>query len=163
MSNSAKSLCLGLLGGLLGAWLAVHAGGGIGQAQAQAGSQDRTFGTVSAHSVQLLDQAGKVRALLTMVPEGEPALFFFDGKGHNRLVMGVYAPSEGELPFVVLNDVQQNAAGIFRLFGPHETPVVVLKNGGTDRSIYGLNPGTLDPFLVNLGPGGRKTPIFGSW
>jgi hypothetical protein len=64
---------------------------------------------------------------------------------------------------VVLNDTQQHAAGIFRLFGGRETPVVVLKNKGQDRSIYGLNPNSTEPFLVNYAGDGKKSYAFGSY
>jgi len=78
-------------------------------------------------------------------------------------VLGLYSPAESEYPFVVLNDTQQHAAGIFRLYGGHETPVVVLKNRGRDRSIYGLNPSSLEPFLVNYSGDGKKSDVFGKW
>ena len=98
-----------------------------------------------------------------MSSDGGPALFFFDSAGRNRLVLGLYSPAESEYPFVVLNDTQQRAAGIFRLFGARETPVVVLKNQGRDRSIYGLNPGSLEPFLVNYSGDGKKGDVFGKY
>ena len=118
---------------------------------------------VTAHRIELLDANGKVRAELAMSGDGGPSLFFFDGAGRNRMVLGLYSPGEGEAPFVVLNDSQQQAAGIFRLFGARETPVVVLKSQGRDRSIYGLQPTTLEPFLVNYAGDGRKDDIFGKY
>jgi hypothetical protein len=63
----------------------------------------------------------------------------------------------------VLNDTQLRAAGIFRLYGGRETPVVVLKNQGRDRSIYGLNPNSTDPFLVHYSSDGTKTSAFGDF
>jgi hypothetical protein len=79
------------------------------------------------------------------------------------MVLGLYSAGEGEAPSVVLNDSQQHAAGIFRLFGARETPVVVLKSQGRDRSIYGLQPTTLEPFLVNYSGDGKKDDIFGKY
>jgi hypothetical protein len=64
---------------------------------------------------------------------------------------------------VVLNDTQLRAAGIFRLYGGRETPVVVLKNEGRDRSIYGLNPSSTEPFLVHYSSNGSKTSVFGDF
>jgi hypothetical protein len=78
-------------------------------------------------------------------------------------VLGLYSPAESEYPFVVLNDSRQLAAGIFRLFGAQETPVVVLKNKGADRSVFGLNPGSTEPFLVNYSVDGKKTAVFGTF
>jgi hypothetical protein len=75
----------------------------------------------------------------------------------------VYSPAESEYPFVVLNDTHQQAAGIFRLFGSQETPVVVLKHRGQDRSVYGLNPASTEPFLVNYSGDGRKSSAFGQF
>lgn len=118
---------------------------------------------VSARGIRLVDAHGKRRAEFAMSGDGGPALFFFDGAGRNRMVMGLYSPDEGEAPFVVLNDSQQHAAGIFRLFGARETPVVVLKTQGRDRSIYGLEPKTLEPFLVNYSGDGKKDNVFGKY
>jgi hypothetical protein len=152
----------GFLGGLLGAFVLAQlgAGGALPSASAAAPPAQNI---VTASRVRLADAAGKVRAELAMSADGGPALFFYDSAGRNRLVLGLYSPAEGEYPFVVLNDTQQRAAGIFRLFGARETPVVVLKNRGQDRSIYGLNPGSTDPFLVNISGDGKKTDVFGKY
>ncbi len=118
---------------------------------------------ISAQRIQLMDTAGRARAELAMSQDGGPGIFFYDTKGRNRLELGLYSPAESEYPFVVLNDTQLRAAGIFRLYGGRETPVVVLKNQGRDRSIYGLNPSTTDPFLVNYSSDGKKTSTFGNF
>jgi hypothetical protein len=153
---TAAGIGAGFLGGLLGAAVFGHF--------ANAGDSPKPRQpAVDAAAVRLVDARGKVRAELAMSPEGGPALFFFDTQGRNRLVLGLYAVSEKEAPFVVLNDPAQRAAGIFRLFGPNDTPVVVLKNAGADRSIYGLNPRSLEPFLVNYGGDGRKDALFGKY
>jgi len=68
-----------------------------------------------------------------------------------------------EYPFVVLNDTHNEAAGIFRLFRGQETPVVVLKNKGVDRSILGLSPASTEPFLVNYSTDRKKTAVFGNF
>jgi hypothetical protein len=118
---------------------------------------------VSASRIRLVDAAGRARAELAFSPDGGPGLFFFDASGRNRLVLGLYSPAEGELPFVVLNDAQQSAAGIFRLYGSLDTPVIVLKNKARDRSIYGLSPSSTEPALVNISNDGRKTSVFGNY
>jgi hypothetical protein len=150
-------------GGLLGAYVLGHfdhAGSVVPTAAAaSAPPQD----VVTAGRIRLVDARGKVRAELAMSGDGGPALFFFDSAGRNRLVLGLYSPAESEYPFVVLNDTQQNAAGIFRLFGGHETPVVVLKNQGRDRSIYGLNANSTEPFITNFGADGKRTDVFGKF
>ena len=61
----------------------------------------------------------------------------------------------------MLNDTEQHAAGILRLYGDHGTPVVVLKSHGRDRSVYGLNPASFEPFLSNFSGDGTKTDVFG--
>jgi hypothetical protein len=151
-------LLSGFFGGLLGALVAAHAGRATVSLPAPpAAVQD----VVSASRIHLVDAAGRTRAELAMSPDGGPALFFFDTRGRNRLVLGLYSPAESEYPFVVLNDSRQLAAGIFRLFGGEETPVVVLKNKGTDRSIFGLNPSSTEPFLVNYSADRKQTAVFG--
>jgi hypothetical protein len=148
-----SGLLAGLFGGIIGAYALVHLDGRA--------SPSRT--TVSARRIQLVDAGGKVRAELAMALDGGPSLFFFDTAGRNRLVLGLYSPAEGEAPTVVLNDSQQHAAGIFRLFGARDTPVVVLKSQGRDRSVYGLNPNSTDPFLANYAADGTKIDLFGDY
>src|ERR1700694_3921634 len=153
----------GFVGGLFGALVLVHLdrdGAILSRGFAAAPPQTDV---VSAGRIRLIDAGGKLRAELAMSPDGGPALFFYDSAGKNRLVLGLYSPAEKEYPFVGRNDSQQRAAGIFRLFGAHETPVVVLKNQGRDRSIYGLNPGSLEPFLVNYSNDGKKDDVFGKY
>src|ERR1700680_4690538 len=150
----------GFIGGVFGAYVLGHfeLRSVIPQAAA-ATAQD----VVSASRIRLLDATGRVRAELAMSPDGGPGLLFYDSQTRNRLVLGLYSPAESEYPFVVLNDTHQAAAGIFRLFGPQETPVVVLKNKGADRSIFGLNPNSTDPFLVNYSADRKKTEVFGNY
>jgi hypothetical protein len=150
----------GLIGGVLGAYLVIHLDLSRLMSAASAAAAPEV---VSAGRIRLVDASGKLRAELAMSADGGPALFFFDTAGRNRMVLGLYSPAEGEAPSVVLNDVRQRAAGIFRLFGAHDTPVVVLKSEGRDRSIYGLNSTSMDPFLVNYSGDGRKSDVFGNY
>jgi hypothetical protein len=153
-------LASGFLGGILGAFVLAHFGSSLGVSPASAApAQD----VLSASRIRLLDSTGRARAELAMSPDGAPGLFFYDTKGRNRLVLGLYSPAESEYPFVVLNDTHNEAAGIFRLFGGQETPVVVLKNKGADRSILGLNPTSTEPFLVNYSADRKKTAVFGTF
>ncbi|HWX78523.1 MAG TPA: hypothetical protein VNZ02_00410 [Steroidobacteraceae bacterium] len=151
----------GLIGGIAGAFLLLH------QIQVPALASPaiaaaRSADVITASRIQLVDAGGKVRAELAMSLDGGPALFFYDSAGRNRMVLGLYSPAEGEAPSVVLNDPAQHAAGIFRLFGPRDTPVVVLKAQGRDRSIYGLNASSTEPFLTNYSGDGKKTDVFGA-
>jgi hypothetical protein len=153
----------GFVGGLMGAYVLGHPEGvntGVPLAAAAAATQQNL---VSAERIRLVDASGRTRAEFAMSPDGGPGIFFYDTKGRNRLVLGLYSPAESEYPFVVLNDTQQQAAGIFRLYGGRETPVVVLKNKGRDRSVYGLNATSTEPFLVNYSGDGKKTSAFGDF
>jgi hypothetical protein len=153
----------GLVGGLATAELTVHT--------PQKGVAVQTASTAPAHPqdvlaasrIELRDASGKLRAELALSADGGPALFFFDSAGRNRLVMGLYSPAENEAPSLVLNDPQQRAAGIFRLFGPRDTPVLVLKSQGRDRSVYGLDPSSTDAFLANYASDGTKSDVFGRY
>jgi hypothetical protein len=160
---SVKAVVCGFAGGLMGAWFLGHlAGLRIPQLPTVAAATTQQD-VIVARRIQLIDGAGRSRAEIAMSPDGGPGIFFYDSSGRNRLVLGLYSPAEQEYPFVVLNDTHQQAAGIFRLFGGQETPVVVLKHGGHDRSIYGLNPQSTDPFLVNYSGNGRKNSVFGDF
>ena len=160
---SLVGIAAGFFGGLLGSYVAGH-----WDRDGRSPSFEPAAGTVrqnvvSANTIRLVDAGGRLRAELAISADGGPALFFFDRAGRNRMVLGLYSPGEGEAPFVVLNDGQQHAAGIFRLFGARDTPVVVLKSQGRDRSIYGLEPKTLEPFLVNYSGDGKKDDVFGKY
>ncbi|MBV8210819.1 MAG: hypothetical protein JO133_12240 [Burkholderiaceae bacterium] len=119
--------------------------------------------SIVARRIDLVDANGRTRAELAVSPDGATGLFFFDSAGRNRLVLGTYSKAESEYPTIVLNDTHQQAAGIFRLFGGNETPVVVLKHNGQDRSIYGLNPSSTEPFLVRYSNSGSKERTFGDF
>ncbi len=155
----------GFVGGLLGAYVLGHLdhGGSPALAASPSAATMQQQDVVSARRIRLLDSSGKARAELAMSQGGGPGLFFYDTKGRNRLVVGLYPPAENEYPLLVLNDSRELAAGIFRLFGAHETPVLVLKHRGQDRSIYGLNPDSTDPFLTNYAGDQKKTDVFGKY
>jgi len=162
-----RTLLAGIVGGLIGglavAELIVHGpSNGVGLQTAVA-NPAHPQDVLAAGRIELRDASGKLRAELAMSPDGGPALFFFDNAGKNRLVVGLYSAAENEAPSLVLNDPQQRAAGIFRLFGPRDTPVLVLKNGGRDRSVYGLSPSSTDPFLANYASDGTKSDVFGRY
>jgi hypothetical protein len=161
-NNFFAGVVAGLIGGIVGAYVLVHLDSRAMLSPALA-SATHSQDVISANRIQLVDARGKVRAELAMSGDGGPSLFFFDTAGRNRMVLGLYSPAEGEAPTVVLNDAQQHAAGIFRLFGAHDTPVVVLKSQGRDRSVYGLNPTSMDPFLANYAADGKKTDFFGNY
>jgi hypothetical protein len=148
----------GFAGGVLGAYVVGH-GGSVATAAPSA----TPVAVIAATRIRLVDERGRARAELALSPDGGPGLFFYDESGRNRMVLGLYAPREREDPFVVLNDPEQRAAGIFRLFGAQATPVVVLKASGADRSVFGLHPATHEPFLVNYAADGHKTAVFGSF
>jgi hypothetical protein len=158
MSKYVAGLVSGFLGGMMGAFVLGHLGFPLISPASAAAMPE-----ISTNRIRMVDATGRTRAELAMSPDGGPGLFFYDSKGRNRLVLGLYSPAESEFPFVVLNDTHNEAAGIFRLFGGQETPVVVLKNKGTDRSILGLNPSSTDPFLVNYSTDRKKTAVFGSF
>ncbi|HEX3397749.1 MAG TPA: hypothetical protein VHS76_13675 [Steroidobacteraceae bacterium] len=158
MSKYVAGLVSGFLGGVMGAFVLGHLGFPLISPASAAAVQE-----ISASRIRMVDAAGRTRAELAMSPDGGPGLFFYDSKGRNRLVLGLYSPAESEYPFVVLNDTHNEAAGIFRLFGGQETPVVVLKNKGADRSILGLNPSSTEPFLVNYSTDRKKTAVFGNF
>src|SRR5260370_26889372 len=131
----------GFIGGLLGAYVLAHldehVGTGVHLAAAPTATQQEC---VSARRIRLIDATGMARAELAMSPDGGPGIFFYDTKGRNRLELGLYSPAEGEYPFVVLNDTQQRAAGIFRRYGGREKPGGGLENQGGDRPLSRLNP-----------------------
>ncbi len=162
-----KTFFAGVLGGVAGGFLAalllMHLSGGSARPPTAIAATAHAQNVISANRIQLVDSRGKLHAELAMSVDGGPALFFFDGAGRNRMVLGLYSRAEGEAPSVVLNDPEQRAAGIFRLFGPHDTPVVVLKSEGRDRSIFGLDPGSTDPFLANYAADGSKSDVFGHY
>ena len=153
----------GLVGGVVGAALVQHRSHDVLVSPAVAAEAVHPQNVLTASRIELRGPNGQLRAELAMSVDGGPALFFFDSRGRNRLVLGLYSTGEYEAPSVVLNDPQQQAAGILRLFGPRDTPVLVLKNQGRDRSIYGLNPQSTDPFLTSYATDGTQRDVFGHY
>jgi hypothetical protein len=153
----------GFIGGILGAYILVQVSRPGSSVHPPVEAIARQQEVVSARRIRLIDASGSARAELAFSQSGAPGLFFYDAKGRNRLELGLYPPAESEYPYVVLNDTQLRAAGIFRLYGGRETPVVVLKNEGRDRSIYGLNASSTEPFLVHYSSNGTKTSVFGDF
>jgi hypothetical protein len=153
----------GMIGGIVGAFLVIHLDPSRTTPSPASAATTYPQDVISASRIRLMDAGGKVRAELATSGDGGPALFFYDSAGRNRMVLGLYSPAEGEAPSVVLNDAEQHAAGIFRLFGARDTPVVVLKSQGRDRSVYGLNPSSTDPFLANYTGDGKKSDVFGNY
>src|SRR5580692_1739638 len=109
----------GLIGGIVGAYVLIQLDRHAVPSPAFAATT-RPQNVISANRIRLVDAGGKLRAELAISTDGGPSLFFFDSAGRNRLALGLYSPAEGEAPTVVLNDAQQHAAGIFRLFGAHD-------------------------------------------
>jgi hypothetical protein len=84
----------GFIGGLLSAYILVHFDRAA--AAVQAGTTPAQQESVSASRIRLVDAAGRARAELAMSQDGGPGLFFYDTKGRNRLVLGLYSPAESE-------------------------------------------------------------------
>jgi len=121
-------LLSGFLGGLFAAYILAHVERVRTSVDPSPEAIAKQQEVLSTQRIQLIDATGRVRAELAMSRDGGPGIFFYDTKGRNRLELGLYSPAESEYPFVVLNDTQRRAAGIFRLYGGSETPFVVLKN-----------------------------------
>lgn len=137
------SFFIGLLGGVCGSLLFSQ----NSTTYAVSASSD----TVRARDIQLVGANGKLLAQLAVSSEGSPALFFFDRNGRNRLNLGVYGDGD---PFMVLNDPQEMAAGIFRLVSDEHMPYLIFKHDGRERSIFGINQRQNEPFLIRYNNSG---------
>ena len=117
--------------------------------------------TISTQNLELLDQAGRRRILMSTTAAGAPAIWFFDQDGKSRLNLGLY---EDNNAFIVLNDNTEQAVQIFRTVGKKQAPVIVMKSQGQDRIILGLNENkTADPFFVYYDDKGTKKTVFGNY
>lgn len=125
-----------LIGGMLGTYLV---------SRVDAGDRVVIADSVVTQNLEIRDRNNRLTAQIAASKEGPTALFFMDGKGRARLVAGLY---EDGLPFVVLNDDKQEAAGIFRLFSDQNLPFLILKHDGRDRGIFGLNGPQTNPFMI---------------
>lgn len=143
------------LGMLAGQWLARPSKPTTPLAEAS-----ETSGTVSASSFELVDATGRRQILMATAGEGSPAIWFFDKNGKARLNLGLYGDNNA---FIVLNDDQERAVQIFRTVGPRSAPYLVMKSGGQDRIVMGLDGVAQDPFLVYYESNGRMQTVFGSY
>jgi hypothetical protein len=89
----------GFIGGILGAYVLAHIERDARAPRTAAAAREAQE-VVSASEIRLLDAKGMTRAELAMSPDGGPGLFFFDTQGRNRLVLGLYSPTESEYPFI---------------------------------------------------------------
>lgn len=122
-------------------------------------AQTNHGGNIRASEIRLVDSSNRTRLQFALGEGGSPAIFFMDSKGRVRFSLGLYSPAEGELPVIAMNDINGNAAGLLRLVG-EDSPYLILKSKGQDRSIFGLKQDK--PFLVNYNSDGKKL-IFGDY
>ena len=106
------------------------------------------------------------KGLELYVHQGSPGQNFYAADGKIRLQLGTYtAPGERGLPLITMNDNKGDIRMLFRLAGPNEAPVLIMKDKNhNDRLIMGLSlSGTEEPFLATYDSSGTKTNVFGSY
>jgi hypothetical protein len=103
------------------------------------------------------------RGIMTYINDAQPGQFFYDENGQARIQMGTYnAAGERNQPLVGLSDKDGHLRLLFRLFGPNEVPVIIMKdNQGRDRMIMGLDLASEDqaPFIKVTGKDGATRDI----
>ena len=94
-------------------------------------------------------------------------IFLFGPDGQPRIQMGTYsAAGENGLPLVGLGDNHGHIRMLFRLAGPNESPVIIMKDtSGTDRLVMGLDMAApaQAPFLSVIDKDGQKHNLFGNY
>jgi hypothetical protein len=148
-----KTAAVSFLMGLLGAFVFSRFEGGA-QAAPDAGR------ALSVRQLNLVDDAGRVRAQLAFAKEGAPGLWLMDEKGVARANLGLYGDGTG---YFGLQDAQGRMIELLRSFGPREAPLLIFKHAGRDMMITGLNPGAAPtPFLMSY-EAGKKKVHFGTY
>ncbi|MBI3725666.1 hypothetical protein HY251_17200 [bacterium] len=150
MSERSRTLALALVMGL--------AGGSVRSLFEPRRADAKDPKTVSAEEFRLVDASGKTTAQLARSGEGSPVLFFFDKDGHARLQVGLYADGGG---LVGLFDAKGQATELLRTAGSQGSPVIVLKAGGKDRMILGLDmeKAGQEPFIEYFEEKGEKKEL----
>jgi hypothetical protein len=120
----------------------------------------QTSETLTTQNLEIVNAGGKRVILLGTSAEGLPGIWFFDAAGKVRLNLGIYPDGNS---FVVLNDQNELATQILRTVGAKNAPVVVMKSGGQDRIVMGLNFTDANPFFVFYDDKGAKTNVFGDY
>lgn len=138
---------IAMLFGFLGAWLFEATRPGISN-DANAASA----GVVSATRVDLVDNKGRLRAQLGFSKEGPPGFWIMDEKGVPRIAMGLYPDGTSHFG---LQDKDGNMIELMRSTGADEAPLLILKNKGSDKIIFGLNSG-LEASLISYDKSGKK-------
>lgn len=115
------------------------------------------------------DERGQLRADLG-VWKGQAIQDFYGEDGKLRIQLGTYdgsiAPHEKGLPSVSLYDNGGRIRLLFRLDGPNEGPLIIMKDKiGRNRLIMGLDlwDGSEEPFLATWDTYGKQTDIVGQF
>jgi hypothetical protein len=155
LKSSLSTFFLAAAGMMVGARLSHFADAWLPAAHAA-----ETRDVLSTQGLELVDKDGRRQILIAMTDGGTPGVWFFDRQGKARLNLGIYDDGHAA---VVLNDVNEQAVQIFRTVGAENRPVLVMKSGGRDRIVMGLNGAAAEPFLVTYNEQGAKTTLFGSY
>lgn len=94
-------------------------------------------------------------------------IFIYGDDGQVRIQMGTYsAAGERGLPLVGLGDNHGHIRMLFRLAGPNESPVIIMKDTkGVDKLVMGLDLSdpAQAPFLSVIDANGQKQNLFGKY
>ncbi|MBI1216733.1 MAG: hypothetical protein GC185_13065 [Alphaproteobacteria bacterium] len=117
--------------------------------------------------VRYLDGTGRLRLDIGTF-NGQAVQDMYGDDGKLRLQFGTYdgsvRPSEKGLPSMTLYDNDGRLRMLFRLDGPNQGPLIIMKDKrGRDRIIFGLDLWSEDedPFLAVFDKNGRKQDVIG--
>lgn len=134
----------------------------------QAMATDPTYKN-ERQGVRYLDAEGRPRVDIGVM-NGQPLQDLYGADGKLRLQFGTYGGSvsaaEKGLPNFTMYDNSGKLRLLFRLAGPNQAPVLILKDkSGRDRLILGLDlwDAKEPAFLVVFDENGRKHDIVGSF
>lgn len=142
-------------------------GGFVAQVTVNSSSVHAAAPSADERATQTFVDAQARKRMELGISNDQPVQNFYGDDGQVRLRIGTYPGStERGQPMTAFWDTNGNLKMLFRVAGPNQSPVIVMKdNQHHDRIVMGLalSDGKQEPFLATFDSEGNKKMVFGDY